>query len=90
MKKAAKAASETRDPRISSQLELPTRNFFAPLKTVGMELESAEDTSNKVDDDGDQQQPQPPSSQRARRPPIILTSATNLIQLQKQFGQGQI
>jgi hypothetical protein len=81
IKKSAKPTSETRDPRIPSQLELPTRNFFAPLKTAGMELESSEDTSNQADDDGDQ----PPSSRRGRPPPIMLTSATNLIQLQKQL-----
>jgi transcription initiation factor TFIID subunit TAF12 len=47
-------------------MELPTRKFFAPLKTAGMELESAENTNDQAD--GDQQQP--PSSQRGRSPPI--------------------
>jgi hypothetical protein len=72
----------TRDPRIQSQVEIPTRNFFAPLKTADMELESSEDTSKQADD-GDQLQT--PSSQRGRPPPIMLTSATNLIQLQKKL-----
>jgi hypothetical protein len=80
-KEAAKPTSETRDPRIPSQLELPTRNLFAPLKTADMELKSAEET--KTQPDGDQQQP--PSSQRGRPPPIMPTSETNLIQLQKQL-----
>jgi hypothetical protein len=84
IKKAAKPTTETKNPRIPSQRELPTRNFFAPLKTADMELESAEDTSNQADDDGDQQQ-QLPSSRRGRPPPIMLTSATNLIQLQKKL-----
>jgi hypothetical protein len=65
-------------------LELPTHNFFAPLGTTGKELEPTEDTSDQTD--GEQQQPPPPpNSQRGRLPPIILTSAINLIQLQKQL-----
>jgi hypothetical protein len=50
IKKAAKPTSETRDPRIPSQRELPTLNFFASLKTDDMELESAVDTSNQADE----------------------------------------
>jgi hypothetical protein len=49
-----------------------------------MELEPTEDTSDWTDGDQQQQQ-QPPNSQRGRPPPIILTSAINLIQLQKQL-----
>jgi hypothetical protein len=47
-----------------------------------MELDPTEDTSNRAD--GEQQQ-QPPNSRGGRPPPIILTSAINLIQLQKQL-----
>jgi hypothetical protein len=48
-----------------------------------MELDPIEDTNNQTD--GEQQQQQPPNSQRGRQPPIILTSAINLIQLQRQL-----
>jgi hypothetical protein len=48
-----------------------------------MKLDPTEDTNNQTD--GEQQQ-QPPNSQIGRPPPIILlTSAINLIQLQKQL-----
>jgi hypothetical protein len=47
-----------------------------------MELDPNEDTNNRTD--GKQQQ-QPPNDQKGRPPPIILTSAINLIQLQKQL-----
>jgi hypothetical protein len=85
IKKAAKPTSETRDPRMPSQPDVPTRNFFAPLRTADMELESPEDTNNQADNDGDQQQQQTPSCQKSRPPPIMLTSATNLTQLQKKL-----
>jgi hypothetical protein len=64
------------------QLEIPTRNFFAPLRTADKEVEHTEDNSDRTD--GDHQQ-QSPSSRRGRPLPIILTSAINLIQLQKQL-----
>jgi hypothetical protein len=82
MKRAAKPTTGTRDLRVLLQLGLPTCNFFAPLNTADMELESAEDTNDQADGDH-QHQHQPPSSQRARAPPIMLTYATNLTQLQK-------
>jgi hypothetical protein len=73
------------DQRDLSQLELPTRNFFAPLRTADMEVEHAEDNRYRTEDD---HQEQSPSSQRGRPPPIIFTSAINLIQLQKPL-EGQ-
>jgi hypothetical protein len=69
------------DQPIPSQLELPTRNFFKPRRTADMELEPTGDNSDRTNS----HQQQPPSNQRGRRPPIILTSAINLIQLQKQL-----
>jgi hypothetical protein len=80
-KKAAMPTTGARDLRTPSHLELPTWNFFAPLRTAGMEPDSTEDSDRT---DGNQQQ-QLPSSQTGRPPPIKLTSATNLIQLQKQL-----
>jgi hypothetical protein len=79
-KNIKKAAKQTTGARVTQ--ELPTRNFFAPLRTAGMDLDPTEDTNNQTD--GEQQQ-QPPNSQRGRPPPIILTSIINLIQLQKQL-----
>jgi hypothetical protein len=80
--KAAKHTTGARDTQILSQLELHTRNFFAPLRTAGMKLDPIEGTNNRTD--GEQQQ-QPPNSQTGRGPPIIVTSAINLIQLQKHL-----
>jgi hypothetical protein len=69
-KKAVSAAE------VAPQKEVPTRNFFAPLK-ANMDTDSAgaEATANEKTVLG-----------KARRPPpIILTSQTNFIQLQKQL-----
>jgi hypothetical protein len=77
-KSIKKAAKQTTGARVTH--ELPTRNFFAPLRTAGMDLDPTEDTNNQTD--GEQQ---PPNSQRGRSPPIIFTSTINLIQLQKQL-----
>jgi hypothetical protein len=65
-----------------NQLEIPMWNFFAPLRTADMEVEYTEGNNDQTD--GDRQQ-QLQNSQRSRPPPIILTSAINLIQLQKQL-----
>jgi hypothetical protein len=65
---ATLAAVET-PPRV-----VATRNFFAPLRTTGME----NDTSNTPQEEA-------PSVKKGRPPPIVLTSAVNLIQLQKQL-----
>jgi hypothetical protein len=72
-KKTAITSGSVRDPRIRPQVDLPTRNLYAPLRTE-MDLE--------VDNNSEQQEP---SNQAGRPPPIILTSATNLLQLQKQL-----
>jgi hypothetical protein len=79
-RKAAMHTTGVRDPQIPSQLELPTHNFFAPLRTAGMELDVTKDTSDRTD--GGQQQL---NSQRGGLSPIILISAINFIQLQKQL-----
>jgi hypothetical protein len=49
--KTATATPTPRDPRIRSQDELPTRNFFAPLRAADMELERpvVEDATQKPD-----------------------------------------
>jgi hypothetical protein len=67
------------DSRMRTQVEVPTRNFFAPLRASGMDV--AEETI----DQPNEEQPQPSSGKSGRPPPIVLTSATNLIQLQRHI-----
>jgi hypothetical protein len=43
------------------------------------------DIAEETTDQPNQEQPQPSSSKSGRPPPIVLTSATNLIQLQKHI-----
>jgi hypothetical protein len=57
--------------------KVTTRNFFAPLKTTNM------DTDSSVSETIPQEEEVP--AKTCRPPPIILTSATNMIQLQKQL-----
>jgi hypothetical protein len=58
------------------QPEVPARNFFAPLNTE-MEVQGSEEETNEGEQQG--------TNQAGRPPPIILSSATNLLQLQKQI-----
>jgi hypothetical protein len=48
-------------------------------------MEVAEDNGEDSTDPTESQQQQVPTSERSRPPPIVLTSETNLIQLQKQI-----
>jgi hypothetical protein len=77
--KKSKPTPGPRDPRIRSQVEVevPTKNFYAPLRISGMEV--VEETTNKPD-----AEQQPSTSKTGRPPPIVLTSTTNLMQLQRQ------
>jgi hypothetical protein len=66
-----------RDPRIRSQGELPTKNFFAPMRASEMEVECSlvEETTDKHN-----REPQLPSfSKSGRTASIVLTSTTNLM-----------
>jgi hypothetical protein len=56
--------------------EAPTRNFFAPLRTE-MDTETSQAEATTAAESAPQK--------TCRPPPIILTSTTNLIQLQKQL-----
>jgi hypothetical protein len=69
--------------RIRSQDEQPTRNFFAPLRTNDMDMDSpvVEEASQKPD--GEPQKKSP--SQSGRPPPIVLTPTVNLIHLKKHL-----
>jgi hypothetical protein len=68
------AASE---PVTTPPKEITTRNFFATLRAANMDTDSAdsEDSTSAATAPG----------KTGRPPPIILTSAVNLIQLQKQL-----
>jgi hypothetical protein len=78
--KKLKPTPGSRDPRTRSQVEaqVPTRNFYAPLRTSEM------DVVETTDNHGTEEQ-QPSSSKTGRPPPIVLTSSTNLMQLQRQI-----
>jgi hypothetical protein len=77
--KKSKPTPGPRDPRIRTQGEVPTRNFFAPLRASGMDV--AEETT----DQPNEEQPQPSSGKSGRPLPTVLTSATNVIQLQRHI-----
>jgi hypothetical protein len=74
-KKAVPTA--TSDPVTTPSKEITTRNFFAPLRAANMDTDSAgsEDSTSAATAPG----------KTGRPPPIILTSAVNLIQLQKKL-----
>jgi hypothetical protein len=72
-KKKPKPSPSPRDPRIKSQGQVLTKNFFAPLRTPGMDVEE----TTKPEE-------QQPSNKSGRPPPIVLTSTTNLMQLQRK------
>jgi hypothetical protein len=57
--------------------ELTTRKVFAPLRTE-MDLEGDKETTDE--------EKQGSTTEAGRPPPIILTSATNLLQLQKNIS----
>jgi hypothetical protein len=59
-------------------VKVPNRNFFAPLRTASMETDSPATESSPTAEEA-------VPTKSARPPPIILTSATNLIQLQKKL-----
>jgi hypothetical protein len=60
------------------QGEVATKNFFAPLRTAEMDVEL-------IPEEGATDEPtrEAPTNKAGRPPPIILTSAVNLIQLQR-------
>jgi hypothetical protein len=63
---------------------VPTRNGFAPLRTTGMDTE----TSGAENTLPEQEAPR----KSGRPPPIVMTSTTNLIQLQcdlKEHVKGE-
>jgi hypothetical protein len=73
----------SKDSKPQPQGEVATKNFFAPLRTAEMEIEHAL-VEGKSDGPNNELQ-QPSSSKAGRPPPIVLTTATNLMQLQKRI-----
>jgi hypothetical protein len=71
--KKSKPTPGPRDPRIRTQCEVPTRNFFESLRASGMDV--AEETT----DQPNEEQPQPSSGKSGRRPPIVLTCSCRSI-----------
>jgi hypothetical protein len=57
--------------------EVATRNFFTPLKAADMGTDASDTEANSNEE--------AVPGKTGRPPPIILTSTTNLIQLQKQL-----
>jgi hypothetical protein len=78
-KKPSAPATSANDPRLRRQ-EVPTRNFFAPLRSA--EMETGEEAA---DDASENQEQQATPSVIGRPPPIVLTSEVNLIALQRQL-----
>jgi hypothetical protein len=70
--------SSNREEQQPATPHVPTRNFYALLRNT-MEVEERQDAT------GTGAGSQSASSQAGRPPPIILTSATNLIKLQKKI-----
>jgi hypothetical protein len=73
----AEAAHSPKIAAVPSPVQVPTRNFFAPLWTAQMDT-YAPDAETSTDEAS-------APSKAARPPPIVLTSAANLIQLQKKL-----
>jgi hypothetical protein len=64
--------------------QVPTRNFFAPLRAVNMETENVEAAPKPTDQSEEQGQHQT-LTEAGRPPPIVLTSTVNLMSLQKDL-----
>jgi hypothetical protein len=70
------------DPQLQLKPEVPTWNFFAPLRLIEMEADHRDDTYDTIK----HQQHHTSFSQANRPPPSVLTSEVNLIQLQSQLN----
>jgi hypothetical protein len=81
--KTDKATPTPCDPRIQPHGEVPTKNYFVPLRTTAMEVERpvAEGSTEKPDGEPHQES----TSKSGRAPPVVLTATINLIQFQKTF-----
>jgi hypothetical protein len=69
------------DLQLQSKSQVPTRNFFAPLRSTEMGADHGDD----ADDTTERQLYQAPYSQTGRPLPIVLISEIKPIQLQRQM-----
>jgi hypothetical protein len=60
-----------------SSVKVATNNFFAPLQTAIMDTDAPRTESSTAEE--------AVPGKAGRPPPVVLTSATNLIQLQEQL-----
>jgi hypothetical protein len=74
---AEAARSPKKAPVPTSAGQVPTKNFFAPLRANSMDTDAPVTVSNPTEAAA--------PLKSARPPPIVLTSAVNFIQLQKQL-----
>jgi hypothetical protein len=72
---------ESTTPQLRLKLEIPTRNFFAPLGSI----ENETDHGEEADDTTGRQQHQESSNHIGGPPALVLTSQVNLKQLQRQL-----
>jgi hypothetical protein len=68
-KKPTTSTTGVNYPQLQSKAEVPTLNFFVPLRSTEMEADSGDD----VGDTTESQQYQAPSSQAERPLPIVVT-----------------
>jgi hypothetical protein len=61
----------------ASTVKVATKNFFAPLRTNNMDTDAPDTESTATE--------KAVPEKLGRPPPIVLTSTSNLIQLQKQL-----
>jgi hypothetical protein len=78
------AKNSTKTVPMSAALKLPpkavsTRNFFTPLRTTGMDTETAGAENTLPEQEAPRKSGRPPS--------IVMTSTTNLIQLQSDLKE---
>jgi hypothetical protein len=73
----------SKDSKPRPQGEVATKNLFAPLRAADMDVERTLVEGTTDEPSGESQQPS--SSKAGRPPPIVLTSAINLMKLQRQI-----
>jgi hypothetical protein len=79
--KKYKTATPTPDTKLRPPGEVKTQNFYAPLRTAGMEVE------HSLVEDAPSEQQQPAAMEAGRPPPIVLTSTAKLLALQKRIRE---
>jgi hypothetical protein len=70
-----------KDPWLRPHHDVPTKNFFAPLRATNMECEGNKSKDTDTQDEVQQE----PASKTGRPPPIVLTLQENLIAMQTKL-----